>query len=108
MRDRSRLASLKAGKITEHLQSIYQDCIMPYDVQVPLNLPKDVGYPVTGYRTRPTWLYLPKKETTSVSWDGQTGFIELYVYPPKANLWSVVQWEDSEGGWHVVEGRFVG
>ena len=45
-----------------------------------------------------------KRETTSVSSDGQTGFIELCVYPPKANLWTVVQWQDSEGCWHDEEG----
>jgi hypothetical protein len=31
-------------------------------------------------------------------------YIILQVQPAQAGLWSVVQWQDSAGGWHEVEG----
>jgi hypothetical protein len=31
-------------------------------------------------------------------------YIELAVTSPQAGLWSGVQWQDSRGGWHEVEG----
>lgn len=31
-------------------------------------------------------------------------YIELYVQPAPAGAWSVVQWQDSAGNWHDVEG----
>ncbi len=31
-------------------------------------------------------------------------YIELQIQPAQAGLWSVVQWQDSAGGWHEVEG----
>lgn len=31
-------------------------------------------------------------------------YIELQVQSTQAGLWSVVQWQDSAGGWHDVEG----
>ncbi|TEU10265.1 MAG: hypothetical protein E3J21_26870 [Anaerolineales bacterium] len=30
--------------------------------------------------------------------------IELHVYPPQPGLWAIVQWQDSAGGWHDIEG----
>lgn len=30
--------------------------------------------------------------------------IELQVQPAQAGLWTVVQWQDSDGNWHDVEG----
>ena len=31
-------------------------------------------------------------------------FIELYVEPVQSGLWAVVQWQDTAGNWHDVEG----
>jgi hypothetical protein len=31
-------------------------------------------------------------------------YIELQVQPGQAGLWTIVQWQDSSGGWHDVEG----
>jgi len=28
----------------------------------------------------------------------------LRVHPPQAGLWTIVQWQDSAGGWHDIEG----
>ena len=32
------------------------------------------------------------------------GFIDLYVQPARTGLWAVVQWQDTAGDWHDVEG----
>jgi hypothetical protein len=31
-------------------------------------------------------------------------YIELQTEPNRARLWAVVQWQDTAGGWHEVEG----
>jgi hypothetical protein len=50
----------------------------------------------------------PMQQSTSIltlpypSPDGS--YIELHIYPPQPGLWAIVQWQDSAGGWHNVEG----
>ncbi|TEU11279.1 MAG: hypothetical protein E3J21_24015 [Anaerolineales bacterium] len=50
----------------------------------------------------------PTQRSTSIltlpypSSDGS--YIELHVYPPQSGLWTIVQWQDSAGGWHDIEG----
>jgi hypothetical protein len=50
----------------------------------------------------------PMQRSTSISTllssslDGS--YIELRVYPPQAGLWTIVQWQDSTGAWHDIEG----
>lgn len=34
----------------------------------------------------------------------QGAYIELQLQPSQAGLWTAVQWQDSAGGWHNVEG----
>jgi len=34
----------------------------------------------------------------------EESYIELHVHPAQAGLWTVVQWQDSAGGWHDVDG----
>jgi hypothetical protein len=52
--------------------------------------------------------YQPTQRSTSISTllspslDGS--YIELRVYPPQAGLWTIVQWQDSTGAWHDIEG----
>jgi hypothetical protein len=31
-------------------------------------------------------------------------YIELHVCPAQAGVWTVVQWQDSAGGWHDIDG----
>jgi len=50
----------------------------------------------------------PAQRSTSIltlpypSPDGS--YFELYVRPSQPGLWTIVQWQDSAGGWHDIEG----
>ncbi len=58
--------------------------------------------PTLPPRDPPTATPPPKKSSGK---DKPIGaYIELQVQPGRAGLWSVVQWQNSAGGWHEVEG----
>ncbi|MCP4409516.1 MAG: hypothetical protein GY807_17550 [Gammaproteobacteria bacterium] len=56
-------------------------------------------------RTPPTPTSSPSSDNDSDGDDGLPAgaYIDLHS-PGAAGLWSVVQWQDSDGNWHVVEG----
>lgn len=58
--------------------------------------------PTLPSRDRPA----PDSPPDSDDDDGEPpgAYIELQTQPPQINLWSMVQWQDSDGNWHNVDG----
>jgi hypothetical protein len=60
--------------------------------------------PIPGLPPRPTPVLPPASTSSSRSQESVGGYIDLYIPSAPAELWTVVQWQDSLGNWHDVEG----
>jgi hypothetical protein len=70
----------------------------------PLAAPTHAGFDPLPPRSTPTSVPVHPSDNHNVSGDSLVGWIELYAQPAQAGLWGAVQWCDSAGGWHDVEG----
>jgi hypothetical protein len=66
----------------------------------------DVGaFEREGPLTRGTVMtFIADKPPPRGDGESQGAFIELEIEPTVAEWWTVIQWQDGSGGWHVVEG----
>lgn len=73
----------------------------PYPVQAGPDLPPRDPPPATPLPPSPD---KDKKDKDSKNRAPLGAYIELQAQPVSPSDWSVVQWQDSAGGWHEVEG----
>ncbi len=55
-------------------------------------------------RATPTPVSAPQDDNGGGPENPLGAFIELQVTPARSGLWAVVQWQDSTGSWHDVDG----
>ena len=67
-------------------------------------VPHSVSAAPVALPTRPATATPSQPSVTPEPYLQTGGLIELRLQAPPATAWTVVQWQDALGGWHVVEG----
>jgi hypothetical protein len=68
-------------------------------------VPTQAGFDSLPSRSTPTPVPIhPANNSDNNNSESPVSRIELYTQPTQAGLWAVVQWSDSAGSWHDVDG----